>query len=166
MGRLGAVETGSVRFEMARKWLEKNRPVHVLNEMEGFQSFRGSIGAERFGQNRQKMQNRRWGVDGNRPQIHVAAADGAFEVPFKTPPEVWRIVRTALRRTWVSSSGGSVGERLFECTSHPHAERVEDAARAVDADVVVLVALVTGNLRLVHAEAVRQLALRETERDA
>src|SRR5450432_1047057 len=65
-----------------------------------------------------------------------------------------------------ASSGGPIGERLLERASHPHAERVEDAARAVDTDVVVLVALVTRNLRLVHAEAVRELALRETERDA
>ena len=47
--------------------------------MQGFQLFIASIDAERFGQNRQKMQNRRWGVDGNRTQIRVAAADRAFE---------------------------------------------------------------------------------------
>ena len=45
--------------------------------MQEFKLFIGSIEAERFGQNRQKMQNRRWGVDGNRPDLLMT-----FSVPF------------------------------------------------------------------------------------
>jgi hypothetical protein len=37
----------------------------------------------------------------------------------------------------------------------PHAQGIEDAAGALDRDPVILVALVTGHLGLVHAEALR-----------
>jgi hypothetical protein len=48
MGRLGVVETASIRFEMARMWLEKHRPIGrptwragtFLVESTGFRAIR------------------------------------------------------------------------------------------------------------------------------
>jgi hypothetical protein len=55
---------------------------------------------------------------------------------------------------------------LLDLAAETHSERVQDAARALHRDAVVLVPLVARHLRFVRAETLGKLPLREPERDA
>ena len=57
-------------------------------------------------------------------------------------------------------------DRRVDHAAQADSQCVEDAARALDGDSVVLVALIARDLRLVHVEVLRELALREAPRNS
>ena len=65
-GDSGSNESQRFRLFIASNGRTRERGVHA-NAPGHADATRG--GAKRFDQNRQKMQNRRWGADGNRPRI-------------------------------------------------------------------------------------------------
>jgi len=50
--------------------------------------------------------------------------------------------------------------------SQPHVERVQDLGRTLERDAEIFVSLIARNLRLVHAQTSRELALGDTLRNA
>jgi hypothetical protein len=57
-------------------------------------------------------------------------------------------------------------EKHVHLGSQPHVERIQDLGRTLERDAEIFVSLIARNLRLVHAQTSRELALGDTLRNA